>query len=84
MSDRQSYKINTHTAWHFLQFVKQGTVSHASERECKEREREREREILISSRQPPAFLDFREQVDQFFHAPSSTPRKGVIMIKYGN
>ena len=89
ISERSSIIQNkhTHTAWHFLQFVKQGTVSHASEREndrrsCKKRERERE--ILISSRQPPAFSDFREQVDQFFHAPSSTPRKGVIMIKYGN
>ena len=87
ISERSSIIQNkhTHTAWHFLQFVKQGTVSHASERENDRRScKKREREILISSRQPPAFLDFREQVDQFFHAPSSTPRKGVIMIKYGN
>ena len=48
ISERSSIIQNkhTHTAWHFLQFVKQGTVSHASEREndrrsCKKRERER-------------------------------------------
>ena len=35
ISERSSIIQNkhTHTAWHFLQFVKQGTVSHASERE---------------------------------------------------
>ena len=35
ISERSSIIQNKHThrAWHFLQFVKQGTVSHASERE---------------------------------------------------